>query len=83
MTRKFTFGVLAMVAAFAALLATSVALVLVTLRIEHIASPTLRAAAAAAQLIFGAAALLAAVYVATRATVHIFAARSGTHDGAA
>lgn len=69
MTRKITLGILAMLAAFAVLLATGVALVRATLRVAQIASPAAHAAAALAELVFGAAALLAAAYVATRAAV--------------
>ena len=73
MPRKITLGVLAVVAASAVLLAAAVALVFATLRIERIASPAAHAAAAGAELIFGAAALLAAVYIATRIAVRVFA----------
>jgi hypothetical protein len=75
MMRKITLGVIAMLAAFALLLAASMALIFATLRIERIAGPAARAAAAGGELIFGAAMLLAAVYVATRAAVFAFALR--------
>jgi hypothetical protein len=73
MARYFTFGVLAIGAAFAVLLAASIALVFATLRIVRIASPAAHAVAAGAEIVFGAAALLAAVYIATRAAVRAFA----------
>jgi hypothetical protein len=73
MARYFTVGVLAILAAFAVLLAASVALVFTTLRIVRIASPATHAAAAGAEIVFGAAALLAAVYIATRVAVRAFA----------
>ncbi len=70
--RRYTFGAMAVIVAFVILLATAVALVFATLRIERIANPLAHAAAAGAELIFGAALLLAGVYVATRFAVHIF-----------
>lgn len=72
MTRRIALGALAVVVAFAILLAAAVALVFATLRIERIANPFMHAAAASAELIFGAALLLAGVYIATRFAVHIF-----------
>jgi hypothetical protein len=71
--RKITLGVLAVIAAFAVLLAAAVALVFATLRIERIANPAPHAAAAGAELIIGAAVLLAAVYIATHIAVRAFA----------
>jgi Mn2+/Fe2+ NRAMP family transporter len=73
MTRKIVLAALAVVVAFAILLAAAAALVFATLRVERIANPLAHAAAAGAELIFGAALLLAGVYIATRFAVHIFA----------
>ena len=73
MPRKITLGVLAVIAAFDVLLAAAVALVFATLRIERIANPAPHAAAAGAELIIGAAVLLAAVYIATHIAVRAFA----------
>jgi hypothetical protein len=75
MMRGITLGVIAMLAAFAVLLSASIALIFATLRIERIASPGLRATAAGAELIVGAATLLAVVYIATRIAVRAFAPR--------
>jgi hypothetical protein len=66
-------GAAAIVVAFAVLLAASIALVFATLRIERIASPGAHVIAVCAELIFGAAALLIAVYIAARAAVSAFA----------
>jgi hypothetical protein len=74
MMRKFTIGVVAMLAAFVVLLSASIALIFATLGIERIASPAARVAAAGAELVIGAAMLLAVVYVATRISVRAFAA---------
>jgi hypothetical protein len=73
MTRKIALGVVAILIAFAVLLSASIALILATLRIDHIAGPAARAAAAGAELILGTAMLLAVVYIATRAAVVVFA----------
>jgi uncharacterized membrane protein YedE/YeeE len=79
MTRNSTFGVptggVAIVAAFALLLAVSVALVFAMLRIADISGFANHAAAAGAELIFGCGALLAAVFIATRIAVRAFANR--------
>jgi len=72
MMRRFTFGALALIVAFVILLATAIALVFATLRIERIANPLAHAAAIGAELIFGAALLLAGVYIATRFAVRMF-----------
>ncbi len=86
MTQRSTFwaltGALAIIAAFAILLAASIALVFATLRIERISNLAAHFAAAAAELIFGTAAILAAVYIATSAVVRIFSARSSTESDA-
>jgi hypothetical protein len=74
MAPKITLGVVAMLIAFAALLSASIALIFATLRIDRIAGPAARAAAAGAELILGAAMLLVVVYIATRAAVFAFAA---------
>jgi hypothetical protein len=79
MLRKIAIGALAVIAAFAVLLAAAVALVFATLWIERIASPAPHAAAIGAELVFGAAALLAAVYIATRVAVRVFATSSATN----
>jgi hypothetical protein len=76
MPRKIVLGALAVIAAFAVLLAAAVALVFATLRIERIAGPGPHAAAVGAELVFGAAALLAAVFMATRVAVRVFASSS-------
>jgi len=73
MPRKIALGILAVIAAFAVLLAAAIALVFATLRIERIAGQGTHAAAVSVQLVFGAAALLAAVYIATRVAVRAFA----------
>jgi hypothetical protein len=73
MARKITFGIVAMLVAFAVLLSASIALIFATLRIDHIAAPAARAAAAGTELILGAAMLLVVVYIATRAAVFAFA----------
>jgi hypothetical protein len=78
MLRKIAIGALAVIAAFAVLLAAAVALVFATLRIERIASPAPHAASVGAELVFGAAALLAAVYIATRIAVRVFATSSAS-----
>jgi hypothetical protein len=75
MMRKIALGVAAMAIAFAVLLSASITLIFATLRIERIAGPAARAAAAGAELIIGAATLLAAVYFATRIAVRAFALR--------
>jgi hypothetical protein len=82
--QKIALGVLAVIAAFSVLLAAGVALVFATLRIERINSPAAHAAAVGAELVFGAAALLAAVYIATRIVVRAFAsdAPPATNDPA-
>ena len=69
-----------MIAAFAVLLAAAVALVLATLRVERVAGPALHVAAASAELAFGAAALLMAVYIATRAAVAAFGADAAPQE---
>ena len=56
--RRYTFGAMAVIVAFVILLATAVALVFATLRIERIANPLAHAAAAGAELIFGAVPLV-------------------------
>ena len=79
MLRKIALGALAVIAAFAVLLAAAVALVFATLRIERIAGPGPHAAAVGAELVFGAAALLTAVFMATRIAVRVFANSSATN----
>jgi hypothetical protein len=79
MPRKILLGALAVIAAFAVLLAAAVALVFATLRVERIASPGPHATAVGAELVLGVAALLAAVYIATRVAVRVFATSSANN----
>jgi hypothetical protein len=83
MMRRITFGAMAVIVAFVILLATAIALEFATLRIERIANPLAHAAAAGAELILGAALLLAGVYIATRFAVHIFGITDAISSGIA
>jgi hypothetical protein len=73
MPRKIALGALATIVAFAVLLAAAAGLVRATMRVAQIASTPARIAAAGGELILGAAALLAAVYIATHLAVRVFA----------
>ena len=83
MPLRIVLGAIAVIAAFTVLLAAAVALVLATLRVDRIAGAVLHAAAAGAELAFGAAALLAAVYVATRAAVSAFGGETAPQENSA